>query len=476
MRDLHLQAPHLRLERTAGGVKNWTMDVGIVARLAGGSQDDARIGDISVDSGRITYTDAVSARRINVTDIAAAISWRSVATDLAVSGGLRWRGVPVDFDATMREPANLIRGGATALRLSLTSVPLKLSFTGSAAHYDAYQVEGRASLSSSSLRAAIGLFGRAMEPGPIPGAASLTGDVNWIGPTLSVDDATLELDGNAAEGVLTMTLEPIPRLQGTLAFDRLDLSPYLDLVHAGLKAIGDVSPAGLPALTALRTDLRLSANKTIIGDFETGAAAAAVTSGDGAILVTLGELALAGGNVTGRLGADTARGALAADADLTFSGVDAETLLAALGLPAVVEGDASGSLELRAVAAGGWPSLGEISGRMDVNLGNGVVHGFGADQLQAAMRADGDGQVARDESTRFSSLTAALTLNNAVVAADIVRLETPDLVVDFAGAADLAAGTIEARGTARPAGEVNAPASAIAISGPFDNLRVVAVP
>ena len=56
---------------------------------------------------------------------------------------------------------------------------------------------------------------------------SATGGVNWDGSTLTFDDGSFSVDDNAADGLLAITAGAPPRIEGTLAFDRLVLDPYL---------------------------------------------------------------------------------------------------------------------------------------------------------------------------------------------------------------------------------------------------------
>ena len=77
-----------------------------------------------------------------------------------------------------------------------------------------------------------------MGTGPILGAASIEGAVNWVGPTVVVrPSATIELDGNSAEGALAATSPARGRpFRARSPSSKLDLSPYLEAVRADLVA------------------------------------------------------------------------------------------------------------------------------------------------------------------------------------------------------------------------------------------------
>ena len=52
-----------------------------------------------------------------------------------------------------------------------------------------------------------------------------------VGGTIALSSVNLELDGNAAEGVLTFAADGRQTLQGTLAADELNLTPYLSTIR-----------------------------------------------------------------------------------------------------------------------------------------------------------------------------------------------------------------------------------------------------
>ena len=60
---------------------------------------------------------------------------------------------------------------------------------------------------------------------------SIKAQTNVVGGTIALTGANLELDGNPAEGVLTFATDGRQTLQGTLAADSIDLTPYLSAIR-----------------------------------------------------------------------------------------------------------------------------------------------------------------------------------------------------------------------------------------------------
>ena len=70
---------------------------------------------------------------------------------------------------------------------------------------------------------------------PLPGGGfgrfAIKAQTTVVGGTIGLSGVNVELDGNTAEGVLTFATDGRQTLQGTLAADQLNLSPYISTVR-----------------------------------------------------------------------------------------------------------------------------------------------------------------------------------------------------------------------------------------------------
>ena len=84
---------------------------------------------------------------------------------------------------------------------------------------------------------------------------------NVTGGSIALSSVNVELDGNSAEGVLSFATAGRKTLQGTLASDTLDFSPYVSTVRllTGNQREWNAARIGLDGLTGLDLDLRVSA-------------------------------------------------------------------------------------------------------------------------------------------------------------------------------------------------------------------------
>ena len=100
------------------------------------------------------------------------------------------------------------------------------------------------------------------------GRFSLKAQTNAVGGSVALTNVSLELDGNAAEGVLTFSGDGRQNVQGTLAAEGLDLTPYVStfrLIAANEREWNRV-PIAIDGLASFDLDLRLSAARITIAE------------------------------------------------------------------------------------------------------------------------------------------------------------------------------------------------------------------
>lgn len=161
-----------------------------------------------------------------------------------------------------------------ALRSEFSSPLFKLTLNGKlGASFTSF--EGSTSLVSPSLRSFLSFAGYPLPEGPGFDVVQLETTATYVPDNiLNLRNLKLKLDGNTADGALQMRMDrDKSALQGTLAFDLFDLSPYL--------VAGDESFSGfIEDLNGWRrawdADLRLSANRLRMGRVEGSFAGALV--------------------------------------------------------------------------------------------------------------------------------------------------------------------------------------------------------
>ncbi len=227
-------------------------------------------------------------------------------------------------------------GSQSALyALDVTSRGLELSFRGQCA--GACQT----AFGSLRLRAALGagagkMILAAIAPWERPETVALSGEFNLTRRRAALDNAAISFGDHAAKGSLALDMTSVrPRLEGTIAYDTLDVTP------AWIAASG--SFAENPPLAALPLarretdrpldfDLRVSADRFRAASFETGPLALALTHIQDRLSVDIASVAVFGGHATGRLDVNPGQ---PASLSLRTSGsqLDARALASAFQLP-----------------------------------------------------------------------------------------------------------------------------------------------
>ena len=209
----------------------------------------ARLGRFVVLGGSITYDDARSGEHEIIDGIDVNFAWPSSQQPAAGSGRFIWRGETVAFNAAVGAPIALMKGNVSPLRFAVTATPIRLSFNGTAINLSDMQLNGQTSISTPSIRRLMAWLGTPVGEGATFGAAAIRGKLTWVKPAAAFDDARMELDGNQAEGAIAVTFGDKPKIEGTLAFQKLDLTAYLEaFAREPLRERPVAFGAGAPAL------------------------------------------------------------------------------------------------------------------------------------------------------------------------------------------------------------------------------------
>ena len=170
---------------------------------------------------------------------------------------------------------------------------------------------GQAELATPSLRRAARWFGVPVASADGLNAAVVKGQINWARRTLAIEDAKVTIDGNEAAGALVLNLAgERPLIDGTLAFNALDLTPYAEAArsqsflfdrHTASWSAFDLS---FPIIRHFDADLRISAPKVALKGYGLGRGAATITVRSGKLLADIAELELHSGKVSAQITAN----------------------------------------------------------------------------------------------------------------------------------------------------------------------------
>jgi uncharacterized protein involved in outer membrane biogenesis len=460
--EFELVKPVLRLVVGTEGKANWDFSESAVARQAAAPPPpaanstvppapppDLRLGRLHVIDGAIVYDDVRSNTREELTAVDLDLLWPTASAAVNGHGKMLWRGEAVEFTTLLAQPLELARGGASPARFAFASTPLRASFSGKASGSNAFLLEGEANVQTPSLRRVIEWMGIPMGTGPILGAGSISGSASLAVGSIGFSRAAIELDGNAAEGSVSVQLGgPRPVIKGALTSRSLDISAYLEAIRADLSAEGSwlIAPARLDFAEAIDADLSLSADAIVAGSARIGRTIATAGIQNGALNFVLQEARFHEGAVTLRMTADVHEETLTVNAAAKVADILALDALTDLAGVTGLVGQASLGFDLAASGRTWADVLRSITAIGSVIMANGSVRGFDmarvaesfADPLARPVEAG-------STETAFYRLTANFAVRDGALGTEDLVMVGNGVRVSLIGDTSLFTGAVEAR-------------------------------
>lgn len=444
-----LVEPHISLVRNEKGERNWDFDSGAAA-LQLAFAGDVPLGRFTVVDGTVDYADLSTGATERFEAVDAEIDWQSVRTPLSLRGRADWRGEAIEIQAGAENPFSFINRRPTPVRASIRSRLFDLSIDGRASGVSDPRVTGTLEATIPSLRDLLRWSGQPLADGPALGEAGIAGNADFAAGTLSVTDARISLDGNAATGALSIAFSrAIPLLSGTLAFGDLDLAPYLPDFRSAMAAGDDWRGVALDTrqFGVLATDIRLSAAGVDAGGLALGRTAATVALAASRLEIGIADAEIFGGTLAGTIAIAPAEGRISeVDTELRASSID----LAAAGAAFGREGMA-GRAEIAAGLSARGATFGDLldgmEGAVTAAATDGTIPALGISSVAAAISAGDPALVAAPATPiAFSILDARLRLAGGAAAVESARLRAEGFDAELSGTIGLGAGALDLQG------------------------------
>jgi AsmA protein len=341
-------------------------------------------------------------------------------------------------------------GGAESFPLALTliSKPFRARLNGTVSNTSEFTIDGDMQAVIDDGRRFFKWIGVRLPDGQSLKGYSAAGAFHLAGQTLAFDDGTFTLDGNKAMGLLALTAaKPRPRLEGTLAFDRLDLDPYLggdrpsDSKQSSPEATAPF-PFNRPLLGFIDADLRISAAAIDAGPLQLGRGAFTITAKQGVVASEVGELELCGGSAEGRVDVDLAQAAKQVNLVANLSDISFEACLAPLALAVPIRGTGKVKTELASQGSDFSQLTGNLSGTLKVEAKDGAVAVDFASLATGSTPLSADGW-SRDSVTAFGQLDADCNLGAGHIWCQSLSMQTPRGSISGSGDVDLNKQTLD---------------------------------
>jgi AsmA protein len=463
--DVSLVRPIITIAFTPDGRSNWSSHVEMLARALQPNRDQtsnrgpdqspdrvASFSEIRIGDGKVILRDQARNITETLSNVEFALAWPSISRTFAATGRFIWHDEVIEGAFSLSDFVAALLGDRSGLKVRFSGAPVKLAFDGYISHSPTLRMEGTLAADSPSLRDTLRWAAHRAPPGGGFGRFALKAQTNVVGGSIALAGVNVELDGNVGEGALTYVVDGRQAVQGTLAAEGLDLTPYISAIR--LLTSGDRSwervPITLDGLNDIDVDLRLSAARVTLATARLGRTAVAVNLRGGHFTVTVGESEAFGGVVKGSFGLARSPGGAELKAQLQLTEVDLGQCLGEMFGIRRIEGKGNLGFAVDSRGESVYGLTQALNGTANLISRKGDIAGLNVEQLlrRLAKSPLSRGNELSSGKTPYNLLAANLKIEQGTVNVDDVRIEGPALRLALAGSASIPARDLDLTGTA----------------------------
>jgi AsmA protein len=454
--DVSLVRPHINVAFDRDNHSNWASLIDTLARALSPKTkrtvDATSFSEIRITEGTIAIDDAARGINETFTGVELALAWPSISKSFAATGNVVWHDEPIETSITLTDFAAALAGDRTGIKVRLTGTPIKFAFEGNGSTRPTLKIEGTLAADAPSLRDMLRWAGLRPLPGGGLGRFALKAKTNVSGGTIALSTVNVELDGNVAEGVMAFATDGRQTLQGTLAADEVDLTPYVATVRLLTSNERDWNrvPLAIDGLNSIDLDLRLSAARVTLARAKLGRTAVAANLRGGNLLVTIGESQAFGGLLKGSLTLAGSDAGAEFKSQLNFTDVDLEKCLGEIFQFRRIDGRGDISVALDAAGNSVMGMTRTLNGTANLIGRQGSLVGWNVEQLLRRLERrplSGTGDF-RNGRTPFEKLTADFQIAEGIATVEHVSMEGSKVRLGLAGSASIPARDFDLRGVA----------------------------
>jgi AsmA protein len=451
--DVTLGRPTIAVTFDANGQSNWSGLVATLAHaLAPKPESIGSFSEIGINDGTVVIRDAANGYNERLENVKVQLAWPSISRSFGASGHFAWHGEPVEASLTLTDFVAALNGDHSGVKLRLAGAPLTVAFDGSASAQPTLKVVGTLGVEAPSLRDALHWTNKSKVPFGGFGRFALRAQSTFGGGVASLSNVNVELDGNAAEGVLTLSTGDHRMIQGTLAADKLDLTPYISgfRLLAANEHNWDQLPIALDGIVDWNLDLRLSAASIKLSGAQLGRTAVAANMRDGKLGLTIGEAQAFGGVVKGAIGVASTNDGIDATSHVQFVDVDLESCLGQLFGLRKLAGRGNLALDVDGAGASVLDVTNTLNGTATLVAHGGALVGINVEQLLRRLERrplSGNGDF-RSGRTPFDQLAISLKIDQGTVSVDDMHIDGPGVKLAVGGQASVPMRDLDLKGTA----------------------------
>jgi AsmA protein len=479
--DITLIKPHITVDVGADGHTNWSPLVDTLARaLRPDTPHDERLlsfSEIRINNGTVAIRDPAHGVTETLEAVELSLAWPSIAKSFAATGHFNWRKETVAANIAMSDFPAALSGQSSGLKFRFNAGPMNAAFDGTMSYAPNLKVDGTLAADAGSLREALRWTGGTTLPEGGLGRFALKARAAVNDGTLALSNVNAEFDGNVAEGVMTYSTTGARVVQGTLAVETLDLTPYISTIRlvAENTRNWDSTPIALDWFNGWEADLRLSAAAVRLAHARLGRTAVAATMRSGRLVLTVGESQSFGGVITGNIALGKTEYGAEFRTQMQATDIDLDKTMIELFRMRRAEGVGSISLEMESSGPNIHDLARNLDGTAHITARDGALTGVNVEQLlrrlaQRPLSGNGDFRTGR---TPFDRLNIALQITRGTATIEDVEMVGPNVKLGLTGTTSIPEREFDLSGTASltnaAADTSNAFELPFVVQGPWDD-------
>lgn len=478
--DISLTKPHIAVTFDTDGRTNWSPLLDTLARALKPNAKQAgsivSFSEIRINDGIVAIHSPTGGMTETISGIELSLAWPSISKSFAATGYFNWHNERVDASFAIADFPAALAGDYSGLKFRLNGAPLKAAFDGTVSYEPTLKVEGTLAADAASLRDAMQWTGDRLLPAGGFGRFALKAHASVNGGTIALSNLNVEVDGNVAEGVLTYAATGRQVLQGTLAVEKLDLSPYVSAFRfiADNTRDWDRGSFALDWFNGWDADLRLSAARVHFAHVELGRTAVAANMRAGRLVITIGESQTFNGLITGTIAVTKTESGAEIKSQMQFANVTLEQSLGELFGVRRLEGTGNFAFAMESGGLNVQELARNLNGTAEISAKQGALTGLNVEQLlRRLQRSPLSGNTDfRSGRTPFDTLNIGLRITQGTATIEDVHLDGPGVRLALTGTTSIPNRELDLAGTASLVSSSDAGVSfelPFIVQGPWDD-------
>ncbi|WP_114008430.1 AsmA family protein [Cohaesibacter intestini] len=419
-------------------------------------------GQITLANGKLAnpaLQAAIPGRESGTIDkLTSRVTITSLDQPIDIAGAFGWNGETIRYSSRIGL-AEALRQQPIPASLSVDARPLSLALSGLVNPASVSLSGSTLSIKSPSSRNLLSWLGQSVTSGTPDLPISLSTKLALSSDRTNLQNLSLHMGQSRGSGNLAYQAGAKPVVNGALAFETLDLTPFMgDGKSQGRTARAstqtaqqgwDTSPIDFSGLNNVNAELTLSAKSLVARDIKTGSVQMAVRLKDGQLSGSLDRLNLYEGQGTGGFFVNAATKPAQLSANFALANMQMSGFLRDSIDMKALSGRGGVTLDLTAKGASQADIIRQLNGFAKLEMLDGQIRGINIPQMMRRLSGNilEGWSTSQSQTTDFSSLTASFQFNNGMVSNQDLLMLSPLFRLAGTGQIDLPNSRIDYKAT-----------------------------